>query len=303
MSEPYVQKLESTALKIRWISVQCYEIVLPNGKVIVTDPFYLDESYYDGMELTESLESEKKVYGSKGFSADEITGADYIILNHVHGDHCNILGELWEKYRGRVLVHGACALELAKAFQIPTQAIYPLYPGNTYYFEDFTLKVYPGAHDVRAFREGRFNRPADELQLYNMMGMPDVPNELMLLGGIFNINFMISTLNNFKIDFCAGKDFEEHIQHIKEEKPNILLRHRIRTDTAEYYAESLEKTGAQFILPLHHNNARASDEDLNLYFKKVNEILIAKGSIARAFNPEPYKWFKVYTGIAAELGS
>lgn len=53
-------------------------------------------------------------------------------------------------------------------------------------------------------------------------------------------------------------------------------------------------------LPLHQNNARASDEDLNLYFQKVNAVLASRGSTARAFNPEPYKWFKVYTGIAAE---
>lgn len=300
MSEPYVKKVESFAFKIRWISVQCYEIVLPNGKVIVTDPFYLDKSYYDGKEPTKKLEDEKKVYGAEGFSVDEFTGADYIILNHVHCDHCNLVGELWEKFRGRVLVHGACALELAKAFQIPSQAIYPLYPGNTYYFEDFTLKTYPGAHDVRGFREGRFPRPADDLKAYNAMGMPDVYNELMPLGGIFNLNFMITTLNNFKIDFSAGRDYEGHIQHLKDECPNMLLRHRIRTYTPEEYAQQLEMLGAQFILPLHHTNARASNEDLNLYFQKVNAVLEADGSPARAFNPEPYKWFKVYTGLVSE---
>ena len=36
----YQSMAQSDALQIRWISVQCYEIVLPNGKVIVTDPFY-----------------------------------------------------------------------------------------------------------------------------------------------------------------------------------------------------------------------------------------------------------------------
>jgi len=300
MSEPYVQKAESAALKIRWISVQCYEIILPNGKVILTDPFYLDKSYYEGRELSQYEESEKLAYSSEGFSVDDITGADYIILNHVHCDHCNILGEVWEKFRGRVLVHGACALEIAKTFQIPTQAIYPMYPGNTYYFDDFTLKTYPGAHDTRGFREGRFFRPDDEIKYYNLMGMPNVPNTLMALGGIFNLNFMITTNENFKIDFFAGKDYEGHLQHMKDERPNMLLCHRIRTFTPEYYANALEQMGAQFVLPLHHNNAKVSGEDLNLYFQKVNEALIANGSAARAFNPEPYKWFKVYMGIVRE---
>ena len=46
MAEPYVQREESLAVKLRWISVQCYEMVLPNGAVVVTDPFYLDKSFY-----------------------------------------------------------------------------------------------------------------------------------------------------------------------------------------------------------------------------------------------------------------
>ena len=183
----------------------------------MTDPFYLDKSYYDAHP--EAPAGEKKVYGSEGFSPEDITGADYIILNHVHGDHCNLVG------------------------------------------------------------------------------MPDVPNELMAMGGIYNFNFMIVTKQNFKIDFSAGRDYEEHVRHVREEAPNILLRHRIRTYTPEEYAGQLEMMGAQYILPLHQTNARASDEDLNLYFQKVNRILEEKGCPARAFNPKPYQWFQVYTGI------
>lgn len=56
----------------------------------------------------------------------------------------------------------------------------------------------------------------------------------------------------------------------------------------EEYAGQLEMMGAQYILPLHQTNARASDEDLNLYFQKVNKILEEKGCPARAFNPKPY---------------
>ena len=94
----------------------------------MTDPFYLDKSYYDAHP--DAPAGEKKVYGSEGFSPEDITGADYIILNHVHADHCNLVGMLWEKFKGRVLVPGPCALELAKTFRIPTQAIYPIFPGE-----------------------------------------------------------------------------------------------------------------------------------------------------------------------------
>ena len=148
MAEPYAEEMISQALRLRWISVQCYEMVLPGGKVLVTDPFYWDASHFDGMtELTRNQKLEKEIYAQRGFSAEDFTGADYILLNHVHGDHSNLVGELWNRFYGRVLVPAECAMEVAKAYDIPYGAIYPLYPGNTYYFDDFTLKVYPGAHD------------------------------------------------------------------------------------------------------------------------------------------------------------
>lgn len=300
----YLTQLSAQALKIRWISVQCYEIVLPNGKVIVTDPFYLDAAKYEGMtELTKSQTMERDVYSQTGFSVEDFTGADYIILNHVHGDHCNLVGQLWNKFYGRILCPAECCVELARVFDIPHGALYPLYPGNTYYFDDFTLKTYPGAHDNRSFREGRFRRPSDPRIMTGGLegfGIP-CPSELGLLGSIFNLNYMIETQQNFKIDFSAGRDYEEHVQHMTEEKPNLMLRHRIRTYTPEYCARQIMDMGAQIMMPLHHNNARASGEDLNEYFRKVNEILAASGSPARAFNPEPYKWYSINLSVIADV--
>ena len=191
--QPYLESVSSQALRIRWISVQCYEMVLPGGKVLVTDPFYLDAATFDGIpeeELTKNQKLEKQVYAQRGFSVDEFTGADYILLNHVHGDHSNLVGQLWHRFYGRVLVPAYCAEEVAKTFDIPYAAIYPLYPGNTYYFDDFTLKVYPGAHDNRAFREGKFQRPSSPRCLYDGsegFGIP-CPSRFGPLGSMFNLN-------------------------------------------------------------------------------------------------------------------
>jgi L-ascorbate metabolism protein UlaG (beta-lactamase superfamily) len=294
MAEPYQLGVDSTALRVRWISVQCYEIVLPGGKVLVTDPFYWDERHFDGLtEMTKNQQMEHQVYAQSGFSVEEFTGADYILLNHVHGDHSNLVGKLWNRFYGRVLVPADCAMEVAQVYDIPYAAIYPLYPGNTYYFDDFTLKTYPGAHDNRAFREGRFQRPSDDRTLFDGsegFGIP-CPCQLGPLGSIYNQNFLL--------DFSAGRDYQEHLQHVKDEKPNLMFRHRIRSYNPEQCAEMIEQMGAQLMLPLHHNNARATGEDLNAYFRMVNEILISHGSAARAFNPEPYRWYQISTSIAS----
>ena len=246
MAEPYAEEMISQALRLRWISVQCYEMVLPGGKVLVTDPFYWDASHFDGMtELTRNQKLEKEIYAQRGFSAEDFTGADYILLNHVHGDHSNLVGELWNRFYGRVLVPAECAMEVAKAYDIPYGAIYPLYPGNTYYFDDFTLKVYPGAHDNRAFREGKFQRPSDPRSLYDGsegFGI-SCPSNLGPLGSMYNFNYLIETKNNYRIDFSAGRDFEEHLQHVQKERPNLMLRHRIRSYTPEQYADMIEQMG------------------------------------------------------------
>ena len=87
------------------------------------------------------------------------------------------------------------------------------------------------------------------------------------------------------------------MQHAAKERPNLMLRHRIRSYTPEYYASQMEMMGAQLMMPLHHNNARAAGEDLNEYFEKVNNILQEHHYPGCAFNPEPYKWYSIATSI------
>ncbi|MBM6785746.1 MBL fold metallo-hydrolase [Collinsella tanakaei] len=299
----YVESVQSEALRIRWISVQCYEMVLPNGKTIVTDPFYWEGDNLRVLpELTKQQANSLKVYAQEGFSVDDFTGADYILISHVHGDHMNIAGDLWNKFYGRVLVPAGAAEELARVEDIPYGAIMPLYPGNTYYLDDFTLTVYPGAHDNRAFREGAFMRPSSPETPYaasDDFAIP-CPNRLNGLGTMFCFNFLIETPQNYRIDFSAGRDYPDHVRHVRDKAPNLMLRHRIRSYTPEEYARQMEAMGAQLMMPLHHNNARAKGEDLNEYFGRVNGVLKADGYPGVAFNPKPYQWYSITTGISAQ---
>lgn len=314
--KPYASKVDSWAVKIRWISVQCFEIKLPSGKTIITDPFYWDVSNYDNWtpdQFTKETRMVHDVYAQSGFSVDQFEGADYLLLNHIHGDHSNLVGQLWNKFRGRVLVPAGAAEELCRVYDIPYSAVYVLYPGNTYYFgdfdkngtymEDFTLKTYPACHDSRSLREGYFVRPSNPSSCSDgsgIFGIP-VPNRTGSLGYLFALNYLIETSNNFRIDFSSGRDYEEHAHHVAvAERPNLMIRHRIRSYTPEYTARQIESMGAQLYMPMHHNNARVRNEDLNEYFEKVNEILRTHHSNAVAFNPEPYKWYTINLSIVGE---
>ena len=74
--------MRTESVKIRWITTCCFEVVLPNGKVILFDPWTgKSEGYPDFTVET-------------GMTAADFTGADYIILTHAHFDHTEGVPEL-----------------------------------------------------------------------------------------------------------------------------------------------------------------------------------------------------------------
>ena len=75
--------LKTSGLKFRWINGQGFEFVMPNGKTLLTDPFYDMPSFEEGkgMALT-------------GFHTEDIDHVDYVFINHTHGDHIGNLQEI-----------------------------------------------------------------------------------------------------------------------------------------------------------------------------------------------------------------
>ena len=62
--------MKSTSLKIRAFNVGgAFEIKLPNGKIVLIDPFFTSNQF------------------EGGFTREDVTGADYILLTHSHYDH------------------------------------------------------------------------------------------------------------------------------------------------------------------------------------------------------------------------
>lgn len=64
-------------LKFRWINGQCFEFVFPNGKVLLSDPYFDDNEHFPvgkGMNL-------------QNFHVEDIERVDYLFVNHTHFDH------------------------------------------------------------------------------------------------------------------------------------------------------------------------------------------------------------------------
>ena len=116
------------------------------------------------------------------------------------------------------------------------------------YLPEFTLQTFHGLHDNRKAREGTDKRPSQQDDITLRRFQIEGHHLLDQMGAVFMMNWVMTTRQNFKIAFNAGQDFEEHARHLDLVKPNIMIRHRIRSYSPQEYADQCERTGVQYIL-------------------------------------------------------
>lgn len=279
------------ALQFRWINGQCFEIKLPSGKVILTDPFFPSPS-------NSSIDSDflKDSALDVPFDVDDLSGADYIIINHTHGDHIFKLEEIAQRFHSRVIIHSSMAPELARTHAIGLSKIYPVDFNGTYYLEDFALETFHGTHHpVEGTLQEEIDRSGnlvDERTSY-----------LSALGGMLNMNFIISTPENISIGFVGGDDDGDYAMY-RQHLPTILFRNKLHSSASEYdvakdWAEYLHKAHIPLMVPMHHEKWFVTKPGyVDALINEMNRLLIQKGSVSRVLNPERTKWYSLNVSIA-----
>lgn len=279
---PYQTSIAVPILRFRWIHAQCFQFELPGGKILMTDPFFPQNS-----------KAWKEVC-TPAFDADELGKVDYVTINHSHFDHTANLPDLFKQARPTVICDRIFARELSAAFQVPEACIRPIVPGLTYHFDDFTLNTFSGNHTdlgtVSNFDGGK------------MFADPENPmiGPLNSYGCLYNTNYAFTLKNGFFIGFAAGVDLTDLQAAWKNRRPGLLLRQRIATASAESYAEECASLGAQLVLPMHQDASCAENSDMNLFAQKVNGRLVQKNCTARMFNPQRLKWYSLESRICLD---
>lgn len=284
--------MNSTNIKFRSFNAGCaHEIVLPNGKVILIDPYFTG----DHME---------------GHSKDEITGADYILITHSHFDHELDLGYFVKKFNSKVFIGALSAFAVLKYHKIPYDNVYPVYPGQKFVLDDFKLDVFQGKHNPT----GAKIFAADDEIAMDYIGVSG-HKECDDWGYIESTGFMITTNNSFSIIIMSGQTLTNDIfDWCKEKAPNMLLRQAgVRRDGAGFsedaqvsskeLAELCVKYHSQLIIPFHMDviYKRWGIEKTEAYFRDVAREVQNLDPGAIFILPEAWEWYDIGLNVSVEL--
>lgn len=268
----------SSAVRFRWINGQCFEFRFPNGKTLITDPWYRCEG----------------PMGDKcppGFTTDDLEGGDYIFLNHGHGDHTANIQDVVDRFHSTLITHSAIAMEAARNFRIPLTSIYPVDFEGTYYFDGFILQTYHGTHHGM---KGDYASLMERASTGRML--PGSP-ELNAMGGVFNTNFVLTTDQGMRIAFLGGNDdgMLERLRGVN--KPNVVLRNklassRVKDGQAEMFADWFANADVQMLIPMHYETWLTNEPEFaEEMFSYMNKAMEERGKVGRVAPMVRGKWY------------
>lgn len=115
------------AWRMRWLGTACFEILLPDRKTLVTDP-YLDDAV------------------AAPITSDEIEHCDYIFITHGHYDHVLDVGKLVRRFGPKVFCNQTAAEALARHQGVDPQRLHTLRVGDRVEEPNLTIEVLRGVH-------------------------------------------------------------------------------------------------------------------------------------------------------------
>lgn len=231
------------------------------------------------------------------FTTDDLEGADYVFLNHTHGDHIANLQEVCERFHPTVIAHSAVCMELAHQFPIPLTSLYPVDYEGTYYFDGFILETHHATHH----KQPSVYRPQSDDSPSPFSGKW---SELNAMGGVFNMNFILTTEEGMRIAFIGGNDDGMLQRMTGTNRPNLVIRNkmassRVKTNVAEHFAEWFSQSNVPLLVPMHYETWLTEDPQFAAQMiEDMNRIMEEKGKIGRVAPMERCKWYTLDLGIS-----
>lgn len=270
--------MKAKGIRLRWLYETCYEIVLPNGTVILTDP----DLTVHNLEVT----------------AKDIERVDYILCSHTHYDHTSDISYLVEKFHCKLLVGELSAQDICRCFNLPYSSVYPVGPDDVLEFPDVTFHIFRGKHTAPPPDPVR-GRPASSMETTIKRWGLEGHGVCDQYGWLEFIDFVIISPNNQTIMICGGiPAFRKSEEMAKRYHPDILIRQPGGFPNVAEYAAYVNRIGAQVVFPSHHENIEKKfHKPMEQVAAETAQALEELGSAAIFVNPEQFKWYEIATHV------
>ena len=262
--------MENKGVSLRWFNDACYEIRLPGGKTILTDP-YIDSSR------------------NHTLTAEDVEGADYILVSHTHFDHIVELGQIAEKFRSKIFVGASAGLELAKHFDLPGWQMYACSPGDRYELEDFTLECFRGKHTFL----GDIDRPSKWPENNARDGIDSALQTLNMLGSYEYSLWLLTLPDHTRLLIWGGAVLPETVNQARHFHPTISIAQYVMQGP-EAMEGLYRAIGGQVIFPHHHEPVLAKEGGLE-EMKAVAARMAERGTMVVL--PEKGRWYTIRTRV------
>lgn len=281
--------LSTQSVRLRWINCQCFELALPNGVHILTDPCY----DYQG-DPTEKI---SPLFKMGGFTTADLEGCDYVILNHTHADHMVNLEEVVERFHPTVICHSGVAAEIAAVTAgLPLTSVYPVDYNGRYYFNGFTMDTYHGSHKPQPTTWAQSMEKADFISQRESL------KRLHTLGGFFNMNYLLTLDNGFRIAFVGGLD-DGAKEWLRAARPSIAFRNKLLNDmdvesVAHDWLGFMRQSCSQIVVPMHFEVWENQEPGFSeKTFLRANQLAENEGLPVRMLSPKSTQWYSLELGV------
>ena len=266
-------------LRFRWLHASCYELQLPDRRIITFDPYVIPVGY-------------------EAFDINSYSLPDYVLLTHTHFDHITDVAELLKRnLEARLFVGPLGAYALTDRFEMHFGQICIIDHDEEIEHNGLRLNAFRGKHSRFIKRE---KESTSFLSVAGVAehGLNDYRN-LNLVGSIEYTDYLITTPDNFRIFLCGG-DAEHSTTYKTAEKfcPDLVIRQASNFHSPEEYAGILARYHAQYALPHHQEYAdRRLGMSMVEYASRTQAELKRLGSPTTFINPEQFTWYSFTSSI------
>ena len=273
------------SIRLRWLGTACFEIRLPDGEVLIIDP-YMDDS------RTCHVRSR------------DIERADYICITHGHFDHILDVGPLANRLGSTIFCSRKAAQTMDAHFGIPANRIRVVTAGEVLRQGPIKIEVVRATHiDNRSYFAKQLGLDlTDDISNEEMVrkvfgSIQDraVRERLLSHMGKYpageQLNYIFQFPGNLRL-YYFGSTPDPELMPVAESSAAQVLILQLLVGMEEAAFEVARRAGAAIVIPSHHDPFFPGQKVPDL--EKV-KALFEKSRNISFLDPRPGEWYDIKT--------